>query len=58
MPKLVPPEIVDRIRKKEDEKHRDHRIPLYLPDDHSPPDKDSDREQEETSGVYIIDLVD
>jgi len=54
MPRLIPPEIINRIQKKEEEKHYDNRIPLYLPDDIP---TNNDKEPEETSGVYIIDLV-
>jgi hypothetical protein len=54
MPRLIPPEIIDRIQKKEEEKHYDNRIPLYLPNDIP---TSNDKEPEETSGVYIIDLI-
>jgi len=56
MPRAIPPHIVEKIRRKEQERREDKRVPLYLPDDHTP--TKNEREPEETSGIYIIDLVD
>lgn len=56
MPRLLPPELIEKIRKKEEENSIDNRIPLYLPDDNI--QSNGEHESEETSGIYIIDLVD
>ncbi len=57
MAKWITPEVIEKIRKKEEQVHRDNRIPLYLPDE-IPTQKDQNREQEESSSIIIIDLVD
>jgi len=57
MAKRMPPEVIEKIKKKEEEVHRDNRIPLYLPDD-TPTNRDPESDAEETSGIIIIDLVD
>lgn len=57
MPRLIPPSVIEQIKRKEEESRNDNRIPLHLPDDYCPTPNDKDREQEETSGIYIIDLV-
>lgn len=57
MAKWIRPEVVEKIRKKEEEVHQDNRIPLYLPDE-IPAHNDPNREPEETSSIIIIDLVD
>lgn len=51
------PEVIEKIRKKEEERHQDNRIPLYLPDD-MPALRNPESESEESSGIIIIDLVD
>lgn len=51
------PEVIEKIKKKEEERHQNNRIPLYLPDD-LPNIMDRNDESEETSSIIIIDLVD
>jgi hypothetical protein len=57
MANWIPPEVIEKIKKKEEEVHRDNRIPLYLPDE-IPTHRDPNQEPEETSSIIIIDLVD
>lgn len=57
MAKWISPEVIEKIKKKEEEKHSDNRIPLYLPED-LPALGNPDREPEETSGIIVIDLLD
>lgn len=56
MRRLIHPQIIEKIRKKEEEKHRDVQIPLHLPEMPSYPEKEE--EEEKSARVYIIDLVD
>jgi len=53
----MPPEVIEKIKKKEEERHQVNRIPLYLPDE-LPTLRNPESESEETSGIIIIDLVD
>lgn len=52
---MLPPEIVDKIRKEREERElNDRRIPLYVPEIHH---QDDPAEQEEkTDRVIVIDL--
>lgn len=50
------PELIDIIKKREEEKHQEVRIPLHLPE---PAHHQEERQEEEPkSRVIIIDLVD
>lgn len=53
----IAPEVIEKIKKKEEEHYQDNRIPLYLPDD-MPALRNPESESEESSGIIIIDLVD
>lgn len=56
MRRMIRPEVIDNIRKKEEEKHSDVQIPLHVPEMPSYPEKEE--EEEKSARVYIIDLVD
>ena len=55
MPGILSPELIDIIKKKEEEKHQEVQIPLHLPE---PSHHQEERQEEEpNSRVIIIDLV-
>jgi hypothetical protein len=53
---MIRPELIEKIKKKDEEKHRDVQIPLHVPEMPSYPEKEE--EEEKSARVYIIDLVD
>ena len=56
MRRTIRPELIEMIRKKEEERHRDVQIPLHIPEMPLYPEKEE--EEEKSARVYIIDLVD
>jgi hypothetical protein len=56
MARIISPELIDIIKKKEEEKHRDVQIPLHVPEIPAYPEEN--QPEEKSSWVVIIDLVD
>ena len=55
MPGILSPELIDIIKKKEEERQQEVRIPLHLPE--MPHHQEEKQEEEPNSRVVIIDLV-
>lgn len=53
---MIPPEVVDKIKKEQEERETSTQIPLYIPLDTYPTRKIEDEEPTESSRVVVIEM--